>query len=300
MSSVHGVEVIRNGENDLPGMNPHPNPESPFKGGPASIFQGSTRLYEIQTIRSGSEHGFVEKTNIGYEVIPGHEALVSIIDGLYRGVYPNRSKRNPELTTERVLKSLSYPRTILLLASYQREPVGFGIFPRFYIGDEPVLYSSRAILPEHEQEGLGTFFLKRGIELHQIACLRTKKPLLNGVLMTQSAYSVLSLENLRRDGIIEKIQPFEEPYDKEGKRILYGVHALVFVSSAAIEDTGVSRGELIEVGINEAFTTPTEGTRAWNRYLTMVLRPPAGVGMSPQAGDVVYTRFIIPKRHFLG
>lgn len=274
-----------------------PNRKPPFKGGLITPFTGKTRVYSIKTIYSGSEQGFVKKNDSGYKVNPGYECLVAIIDDLYRHVYPERAKRNPELTTERILKGLSYPRTILELILYEDIPVGYGGFPRLDIDGEPVLYSSRTILSEHVQEGVGTHILEKAIELQRKKAARTHgRPLRNGMLMTQNYGSIRSLEILQERGAIERIQPIGEPFDQEGKRILYRVHSMVFVASDAIEATGCSRGELREVGINETAVSPKEGTRGWFVQQKMVLHPPYGAGINILAGDVLYVRYIIPER----
>lgn len=221
--------------------------------------------------------------------------MVDLSRNLYAAVYPERARRNPELTTDRVLKSLSYPRTILMFALHEEVPVGYGIFPRLDIEGRPVLYSSRGYVLDHEREGIGTHVLERAIELHRRESARARRPLFDGMLMTQNWYSIRSLEHLRDSGVIEKIQSLDEPYDDEGKIILYGVHSKVFVASTAIEDSGLSRGELREVGRNEAAIVPEEGTRAHEIYQKMVLRPPYGIGLSPHAGDVWYLRFTFPR-----
>jgi len=274
----------------------NPNLEPLFPGGEITTFQGRTKSYLIETYRSGSDYGFVRSVEGGYSLMnPEYQGLVELARNLYGAVYPERARRNPELTTERILKGLSYPRTILMFALHEGIPVGHGIFPKLDIQGEPVLYSSRAFLAEHEREGLGTHVLERAIDLHRRESARAHRQLYNGMLMTQNWFSIRSLENLKESGTIETIQPIDGPYDAWGRHLLYGVHARVFVSSTAIEDSGLSRGELREVGINEAATRPEEGTRAWEIYQTMVLRPPDGAGLNIYNGDVLYVRFTFPR-----
>ncbi len=260
-------------------------------------FTGKSRGgYEIETYKSGIEVCFVRKIdNNGYLTIPGCAGLVKVVRDLYIAVYPERARRNPDLTITRMMRSLSYPRTVLELVKYQGIPVGYGIFPRLDIDGEPVLYSSRALIAEHEREGLGTHILERAISFHRRATVIGHKQLLEGMLMTQNWQSIRSLEHLQERGIVDKIQPIGEPFNEQGKRMLYGVHSRVFISSAAIEETGLSIGELREVGVNETVSPPQEGTRAWEIYETMVNRPPRGLGLNPYAGDVVYVRFTFPR-----
>ncbi len=267
--------------------------------GAASPFQGRTNEYGIYTFRSGPKHGFVERTKSGLLVVPGNKDLAVVIDRLYRSVYPERAEKNPELTTERILKGLSYPNTILTLIMFGELPVGFGIFPRLEVGAyrEPVLYSSRAIIKAHEHEGVGTHVLERAISLQQRDSLRFHKPLRHGMLMTQSWKSVRSLEHLKETGSIEKIQPLDEPYDRLGKDILFGVHSQVWVNSEAIDETGLSRGELSEVGENETVESPKRGTRGDEIDQSMVRRPPNGAGMIAKDGDVIYYHFWLPERY---
>ncbi|MBI2599879.1 hypothetical protein HYW43_03095 [Candidatus Daviesbacteria bacterium] len=266
-----------------------------FRYGLMTPFRGQTRTYSIKTLRSGAEHGFVEKIgDCNFKVISEYAFLTATIDRLYRSVYPGRATRNPELTTKRILQSLSHPRTILELILYGEEPVGYGIFPRLDIGGEPVLYSSRAILPEHIQEGLGTHILGRAIVQHRRESAR-RRPLHNGFLMTQRWESIKSLEGLKERDLVEKIQPIDEPFDEEGAKLLFIVHSQVRVNSRGIESTGRSRRELIEVGLNENLEIPKDGTRGSEIFHKIVNRPPEGAGVNLYDGDVVYVRFIIPE-----
>lgn len=262
--------------------------------GEVTHFSGKTKEYDIKTIKSGAFRAFVTGNELmGYEAVPDCKEVVETVDNLYRLVYPLRAKRNPELTTRRVLKSLSHPRTTLELILDEGEPVGYGVFPILDINGTPVLYSSRAILKEHTREGIGTHILEKVIESHKRASARTQKPLREGMLMTQKWESIRSLEELKMRGIIDKIQPFDEPYDQEGKRILFGVHSLMFVGSSGIEETGVSHAEVEEVGPNETATIPEEGSRGWQIQQKMVLHPPNGAGLNLQAGDMQYVRFTL-------
>lgn len=272
-------------------------PEPLFRGGIVTDFIGRNGdLYTVETYKSGSENSFVKKVGVGYIEAPGYDGLVATLIGLYEVVYPERTRRNPVLTLERMIRTLSHPRTILEIIRHEGVmPVGYGIFPKLDVQGEPVFYSSRAIVLAHEGQGAGTYTLERAIELHRKESARVNKPLNNGMFMTQNCYSIKSLENLRDKGVIERIQSLDEPYDPEGKHILFGIHSQVRLASQAIEDTGVSRGELQEVGRNEAALVPEEGTRAREIYDKMVLHPPTGLGMNLPAGDVWYLRFSFPS-----
>lgn len=264
-----------------------------FGRGVVTDFVGKNAdLYTIETYKSGSENSFVKQVGVGYIEAPGYDGLVATLMGIYEAVYPERTKRNPVLTLDRMIRTLSHPRTILEIIRHEGViPVGYGIFPKLDVWGEPVFYSSRAIVLEHEGLGLGIHIFERAIELHR----RVNKLLHNGMFMTQNCYSIRTLEILRDKGVIEKIQSLGEPYGNEGKGILYGVHSRVWLASQAIEETGVSRGELREVGRNEAALVPEEGTRAREIYDKMVQHPPDGLGMNLAAGDVWYPRFTFPS-----
>lgn len=260
-------------------------------GGTLTNFSGKTRVYTVKTIKSGAEHGFVDKIDDRFQIIPGYADLVKIVDGIHRDVYPDRARRNPELTTTRILRSLSNPRTILELLLYEGAPVGYGIFPRFDFG----MYSSRAILAKHVREGGGTYMLEKAIILQRKEGERWNRPLHDGFLMTQRWESIRSLEKLKEKGLVGKIQPIDEPFDAEGAALLFKAHSQVFVSSKGIELTGRSRGELSEVGYNENLDPPKEGTRASETFKKIVNRPPEGAGVNVFVGDVLYVRFTIPE-----
>ncbi|OGE72454.1 hypothetical protein A3H40_04380 [Candidatus Daviesbacteria bacterium RIFCSPLOWO2_02_FULL_38_15] len=261
-------------------------------GGCLTTFAGKTREYTIKTIKSGAERGFVTKLDEDYfQVIPEHIDLVNTIADLYRRVYPERAKRNPKLTTKRVLKSLSNPRTILELMIFEDLLVGYGVFPRLDFG----MTSTRAILAEHVQEGGGTYLLERAISLHKKEGERWGKPLRDGFLMTQRCESIRSLEKLQDRGIIGKIQPINEPFDAKGAGLLFEAHVQMRINSRSIELTGRSRRELTEVGYNENLEIPREGTRRWEIFQQIVSRPPEGAGINLFDGDTLYVRFIIPK-----
>lgn len=257
-------------------------------------FQGKTRLYRVETYRSGTNRS-------GFLGVPEYERLVEIIRDSYLNTYPTRDR---DISIRRVERSLSHPRTILELALYEGIPIGYGIFPRLRIETndpepESVLYSSRAFQEEHEGEGLGTHFLSEAIRLHQEERVQLHKPLLKwGALMTQNAYSIRSLIKLQRLGIIGKIRPFDEIFERDPKSqsLLLGVHQQAFVGSLGIDTiTGVSRGELRELGMNEAYKPSREDVGAWEIHQKMVLHPPHGLGMNRDAGDVVYVLYDIPR-----
>lgn len=291
------------------------NPSSPyyeeplFRGGVVTPFVGrSGRAYHIETHKSGNERGFVriiESTGTAL-IAPEYADLVATVKGLYLSVHSERAERNMGLAIERVMRSLSHPRIILELIVSEGAPVGYGIFPRLILDPQDqslqVLYSSRAVLPAYEADGVGTHILKEAIKQHQEELARAHRaPLRGGFLMTQSAYSIRSLEHLQEEGIVDKTYPFDETYDKLtwGKRALYATHAKVFLVSDAIDGlTGVSKGELRELGRNEAFTVPAEGTASYRIHQRMVnhpSHPSGGFGMNIHAGDVIYTLFTFPR-----
>lgn len=276
----------------------HKLPKPLFEEGEVSEFQGEGNLYYIETYRTHNGSGFVKRVSeSSYQDIPEFVGLVGLVRDLYEEVYPERSRKDPDLTTKRVLKSMSFPRTILMIAMHEQLPVGFGIFPRLDVRGEPVLYSSRGFVKEHEHHGLGTIFLERSIGQHRDESLRAHRSLTNGMLFSQNWYSLRSLEILKERGVIENIQSpiFDESYDEAGKHILYGIHSQVWVASASIEESGRSQGELRVVGPNEAATVPEEGTRAREIHDKMIFHPPYGLGINVGAGDVAFVRFTFPR-----
>lgn len=249
-------------------------------------FQGKTNIYAVETYYSGRSNRFT--------AMPEDSDLVGTVTGLYLAVYPNRDR---EISIDRMRRGLSHPRTILMLAKHQGIPVGFGIFPRLPIDGEPVLYSSRAFMPEHEGQGLGTHFLDKAISLHQEIVTGMHRSLRWGVLMTQSAFSILTLKRLQELGRIGKIYPLDEPYDRnrDAQSVLLGVHKEVLMYSQSIDTrTGVSISELGELGMNEAYRPRREHQEAFEIHQRMVSAPP-GWGMNRERGDVVYVTFELKK-----
>lgn len=257
-----------------------------FPGGQVTEFKGKTRNYSIETYHSngGNRHAFSQ--------MPEYSDLVNTVTGLYLNIYPNRDR---DVSTERMARSLSHPRTILMLARYEGVPVGFGIFPRLLIYSEPVVYSSRAFRHRHEGEGLGTFVLEKGIDEHRKECSKSHKSLRWAALMTQNPYSVVTAEKLPG---VEEIYPFSKRYDenREAQWYLLGVHHAVYMASLGIKTvTGVSRGELREIGMNERGRPRRRDVRAWEIYEEMITPPPQGLGMNREAGDVVYVMLQLKK-----
>lgn len=263
-----------------------------FEGGEINHFAGKTKPYSIEIYNSGKRNGFTG--------MPEYSGLIDVATNLYLNIY---STRDRELSIDRMKRGLSHPRTILMLALHQGTPVGFGLFPRLLISGEPVIYSSRGFEPKHEGEGLGTQVLDKAIQLHQKESYRSIR---FGVLMTQNAFSVVTLYKLKERGLIEKILPFDERYDQdpeqEAQRIMLGVHREVYMKSLVlIPPTGVSRGELKELGMNEAiYRRPRQGYEEASRiHETMVSSPsmkiPNGLGMNREDGDVVYVTFKLKR-----
>lgn len=265
-----------------------------FGRGKVMTFQGKTNFYPIEIYRSGNQTPFTR--------MPEYSGLIDVTTDLYLGIYPTRKRG---ISIDRMRRSLSHPRTILMLARDGDTPVGFGIFPRLLFGGDSVLYSSRGFLPDHEGQGLGTHFLDTAIQLHQQESYRFIR---YGVLMTQNWLSVVTLRKLQRSGMIGKILPFDERYDKkeddkyvnrEAQYTVLGVHREVYLNSLGINTgTGVSKGELVELGMNEASRPSREDTEAWKIHQQMVsppYEPYNGLDMNREGGDVVYVTFELKK-----
>ncbi|MDO8573685.1 MAG: GNAT family N-acetyltransferase [Candidatus Daviesbacteria bacterium] len=256
------------------------------------MFAGKDQRYTIIVCRSdrSNKSGFIE--------MPESADLIEAVTEVYLGVYP---ERNRDLSRARVRKSLSYPRTTLMLAEHQGKPVGFGIFPRLLINGHidrepvPVLYSSRGFLSEHERQGLGTHVLEEAIRLHQEELWRSHRSLRWVAFMTMNPHSVASLWKLPMVG---ETWPIKKPADDQEKptvnyylqdstqqHIMLGVHSRVYMSSESISTrTGVSEGELRELGMNETYRPSPDQRLPYDIHQIMVHQ----LGMNREKGDVVY------------
>ncbi len=283
----------------LEGLESQDRPVPQFPKEETTFFRGRTRLYVVKMYRSGSDRVFVRKIDEEhFEIYPESLSLVEKHDANYRDVYPERARRNPIVTRNRILQGLSYPRTLQYEIYEQGTQIqaGDGTFTRMDAGPESFITSSRAIREEHVHEGIGTHILELAIRRHKREAVRRKRPLNEGFLMTQRWESIESLRKLKEKGIIDKIQPIDESFDEKGKRFLYIAHAQMRMKSTGIDLTGRSAGELIELGWNENLDIPEEGTEAKEIFDKMVLRPPRGAGVSFFNGDVLYVRWTMPDQ----
>lgn len=257
--------------------------------GVKTLFEGKTKKYTVET--------YITPNGGSFTNMPECSDLVDIVTGLYLSVYPDRDRA---ISIERMKKSLSYPRTIIELVTHQNIPVGFGIFPRLLIDlpggrREPVIYSTRAFEEDHEGEGLGTHVLSKAIRLHQEETLKGHRLIRFGVLMTQNPLSVYTLE---KGDDVEENWPFGGFYNRntedaeEAQSIMLGVHAKVRMSSESINTyTGVSKGELSEIGENDTWKPSRGHTRVFEIYQTMI----RGLEMNRERGDVVYVTFRLKR-----
>lgn len=257
-----------------------------FRGGETTHFTGKSNTYHVETYRSGKGR-FTELSQ--------YSGVKDVVTGLYLPVHHTRDRK---ISIERMEKSLSYPRTILELIKYQDGLVGFGIFTRLLISSpekftsEPVIHSTRAILSEHEGQGLGTHILERAVQLHQE---ESHKPLRWGALMTQNPLSVFTLEKVPS---VDEIYPFAKRYNANrwAQFIMLGVHQAVLMNSLGINTvTGVSKGELSGLGMNETWRPRPDQGRVWEIYQEMISPTPYGLDMNREAGDVVYVIFGLKK-----
>lgn len=256
-----------------------------FPRGEITHFTGKDKTYNIETYRSGTGR---------FTDLSEYSGLTDTITGLYLPVHPFRDRK---ISTERMQRTLHHPRTILELIRYQNTLVGFGIFPRLLISHgvssyrEPVINSTRAILPEHEGQGLGTHLLERAINLHQ-----DENPKLRwGILMTQNPLSVFTLEKIPS---IELIYPFKERFNAKrwAQTVMLGGHQAIYMNSLGINTiTGVSKGELRGFGMNETWRPRPDQGRVWEIYEEMISPAPDGLEMNREAGDVVYVLFRFGK-----
>lgn len=255
-------------------------------------FCGKTRDYVVETYYSGKK---------GLTDASSNDKLVQEIIRGYLAVYPTRDR---ELSINRMMLGLSHPKTILELVSHDGILVGCGIFPLLSVRDELAVYSTRFFLPEHEREGLGTYVLENAINLHQEKAAVVGKQVKCGVLMTQNAFSIVSLWKIP---IIGETFPISKPSGDQGEpslnlypqgstpqRLMLGIHGIVYMSSRSINTrTGVSRGELSELGMNESYKPTKDHPLAWKVHHIMV--SPEGLDMNREAGDEAYVAFRLKK-----
>lgn len=267
-------QTIEAGSGNIKGQS---DAESLFIGGTVTQFRGKTRFYTIETYYNGNRTAFTEMSE--------YFGLVNLVTALYLEIYPNRDK---DLAEARMEQGLSHPRTRLDLLLHEGNPVGYGISSRFFIDGEPVVYISRAIQEKHGGENAGTYFVNSAVQWHQEESMRSHRQLHWLALMTQNPLSVLTLE---KSPYIDRIFPFGERYNskrnREAQSLMLGVHQKVYMFSRGINtSTGVSKGELRELGMNENFRPSREHPRALAIYQEMI--SPEGLDMNREAGDEVY------------
>lgn len=268
-----------------------------FEGGEVSFFQGKTRDYIVEVHRSGSNgKGFLD--------VPQYAAMGEAVEDKYLDVYPTR---NPDRALARVRKSLSYPRTMLMLISHEGKLVGYGVFSRLAFGtsSELVMTSSRAL--KDEGEGLGSMMLDKAVKLHNAELVRSHRWIRWIELVTQNPVSEFTLEKL---AIVKDTYPIGKPTVVAGEadptmerpRNFYNRHPaaqLVMVRCANLEFqfwdstgmdyiTGVSKSELSGLGMNEATARPSEyrpNTRLQQIYQMFVRSYPDGLDINRERGD---------------
>lgn len=269
-----------------------------FGGGRVMTFQGKTNLYDLETYNSG---------RAAFTDMPEYAGLVDLATEVYLDTYPKRDRNK---SIDRMRRGLSHPRTILMLALHEGNAIGFGIFPRLFTSEGPVIYSSRAFQGGHDGQGLGTLVLGRGIQLQQEESSKAHRSLHWGNLMTQNELSIYTLYKLKEAGIIEKIFPFDYLYDETeeekkdidadaARHIMLDMHNRFHIDSMGINNvTGVSKAELRELGPNETYRRAPENPELREIYDRMVKSPwnnPMNLSMHFPDGDVVYTTFKLKK-----
>ncbi len=258
-------------------------PLESLQKGEVTSFQGKSTTYTVETYKSDRIKGFTQ--------MPDYNELVEVVTDLYLNRYPQRGR---EPSIDRVRRSMSHPRTILLLARQQGVPIGFGIFSRLYLSREPILYASPVFQEDQEDEGLEMEVLNKAIQLHEEDVATSYRFIRFGVLTTQNPFLVGRLEQLPA---IETIFPFHQRYNKnpEAQKIMLEVHRKVMINSQSIyTETGVSKGELLEIEINETYRPRRVNKRIWEIYQEMV-SPPPGLDMNRERGDVVYITFKLKR-----
>lgn len=253
------------------------------------VYQGrsSGRIY---TIKSHYSESPIERADLIYELFQN-----------YRCTFLNRDERMSFL---RVSESVRHPRTLVLFARHEDIVIGHAILPRYLHENDYYMYSSRAIQKEYEQDGLGIEMWRIGLGIHR--GIIAKSRIIRGILfMTQNAASVRSLEILRRSRVMNgAIYPFERGYDREleaqnamlAGHLLFRLTPQEFYTNPATSSvsrvldlvTGVGRGELEELGVNEGFDLKP-GTRTAEIHEIMFNRKPEEGGLGMTKKDVVWT-----------
>ncbi|MBI3103959.1 hypothetical protein HYZ05_03380 [Candidatus Daviesbacteria bacterium] len=251
-------------------------------------FQGSrdNKPYIWEVHNSGA-------TRTGFLGIPECRELVeNIVPGLYLKTYPYRDQA---MASARVTMTLSHPRSILMLARYEDEYVGYGVFPRLVIRGDSVVYSSRAFTAAHEGQGLGTNALDQVIKIHNDELRRLhQKPLAYGALYTGSP---VSLASIVRSENTDNVRPLFRREGLKGggryvmlsgpQRVVKEIHSLFLPNTTSLNNlTGVCRGELRDIGPNQSYI-PGRSVLADQIYGEMISTYPDGLDMNIPQGDVV-------------
>lgn len=260
--------------------------------GEITSFKGrSLRVFSIESYYSNGS-SFKDRTAEDAQMV------LDILSN-YIKAFPNRDIGKSQA---RVMDSLRHPKTLALLARYQGEVVGHGIFPRFVVegenSRENYMYTSRAIQKDFEGDGLGMemWRIASGI-MHQRLTGRNR--LIKGIIMmTQNAASIRSLELLRENGIMDGIiYPFERRWDKcrSAQTAMLTAYSQFRLRPRRLNiETGVSEGELEELGPNESFIL-REGTRTAEIDDIMHKRNLRDGGLGMKKKDVVWAGLIVEE-----
>lgn len=199
----------------------------------------------------------------------------------YTKVFPNRDEEKSFL---RIAGSLEHRKTLAVLARYQDEVVGHGIFPRYNYDYDTYMYSSRAIQKDYEKDGLGMEMWRIALNMHQSMIGRNR--FIRGIyFMTMTAVSIRSLEVAREAGIMSgTIFPLEMRYGQSSEAQSAMLAGFTRFRLTAEElnvgeeergvpqelglNNGIVKNELAYLGNNENFTLmPGTRTTAIHRVM---------------------------------
>lgn len=210
---------------------------------------------------------------------------------LYSKVYPYR---DPNLSLERVVNMLSHPRTLLMMAKFEGQYVGFGVFPRFEMEECDVMYSSRGVVQPHEAYQIGPRFLDLGIQMHNEELRKDGRRIEYVALYTQNPVSAASADSAE---YMDNIRPFRRSLNKAGglyvprsvpQRIMHRLSAEVLTNTTEVNlITGVCTSELADLGPNQSYV-PGKSGRVDGIFDEMTNEDlDKGLGMKVEKGDVV-------------
>lgn len=242
----------------------------------SAIEQGAEKASNISVVKSVYRNGFKKGRVSNFRSFPietfvdtedddaytrNRTALIRVVTALHLARFDDR---NPVISIQRIFRGMTHPRTALMLVGEPGQSrghwVGYGLFRGISIYDEDdfetdpqeVDYSSRALMPGFEGQGVGTHMLVESLKIFNPDWL---------VLMTQNEASIRTVQHLREKGLVKQHYPFGEPmgevtYDtnKAAQDVMLATRRVVRLSniSRVHDHIGLAERELSEIGMNRA------------------------------------------------